>query len=40
MLEPKCMQMFMLKNCMILLDSKNKLYAETEMHVDVYAEIV
>jgi hypothetical protein len=29
--------MFMLENCMILLDSKNKLYAGTEMHVDVHA---
>ena len=39
-LHQKCMKMFMLENCMILLDSKNKLYAWTEMHVDVHAEIV
>jgi hypothetical protein len=32
--------MFMLENCMVLLDSKNKLYAGTKMHVDVRAEIV
>jgi hypothetical protein len=32
--------MFILENCMILLDSKKKLYVGTKMHVDVQAEIV
>jgi hypothetical protein len=32
--------MSILENCMILMDSKKKLYAGNKMHVDVQAEIV
>ena len=32
--------MFMFENHMILLDSKNKLYMGTDMHVDVHTEIL
>jgi hypothetical protein len=36
-LHERCKEMMQCMKCVILLDFKNKLYAATEMHVDVHA---